>query len=221
MSAFVLKIIAIITMTFDHLGYALFHKISFSNYIGRIAFPIFAFQISEGYTHTKNLKKYYLKLFIFALISQVPFYFFRLVCMHNTTFSLNIFFTLFFGLACINIFDKCKKKILCYTSIVVICFIAQFLNFDYGALGILLILSFYIFRNNKILLAISYILLTTIIYINTKHFFLPLFISSLCALIFIFLYNKKQGKKSKYIFYIFYPAHLVILSILSIYLDFI
>ena len=59
MSSFVLKIIAIITMFIDHVGYAIFGKFSFFNYIGRIAFPIFAFQISEGYSHTKDLKKYF------------------------------------------------------------------------------------------------------------------------------------------------------------------
>lgn len=52
MSSFVLKIIAIISMVFDHGGYVLFKSISPFNYIGRIAFPIFAFQISEGYIHT-------------------------------------------------------------------------------------------------------------------------------------------------------------------------
>ena len=74
MSAFVLKIIAIITMFIDHIGYIFSNgKISYFNYIGRLAFPIFAFQISEGYLHTKNLKKYFLRLFLFALISQIPF----------------------------------------------------------------------------------------------------------------------------------------------------
>ena len=66
MSAFVLKIIACITMFIDHLGYAVFHgEASWFNYVGRLAFPIFAFQISEGYIHTKNLKKYFYRLVIF------------------------------------------------------------------------------------------------------------------------------------------------------------
>ena len=55
MSSFVLKIIAVITMFIDHLGYTIFGKFSYLNYIGRISFPIFAFQISEGYIHTKNI----------------------------------------------------------------------------------------------------------------------------------------------------------------------
>ena len=61
MSSFVLKIIAVITMFIDHLGYTIFGKFSYLNYIGRISFPIFAFQISEGYIHTKNLKKYFMR----------------------------------------------------------------------------------------------------------------------------------------------------------------
>ena len=57
MSSFVLKIIALISMFIDHLGYTLYQKFSNFNYIGRIAFPIFAFQISEGYKHTHSKKK--------------------------------------------------------------------------------------------------------------------------------------------------------------------
>lgn len=96
MSAFVLKIIAIITMFIDHLGYAIYGRLSFFNYIGRIAFPIFAFQISEGYIYTKNLKKYLLRLFVFAIISQIPFLLFYSIFSKN--FALNIFFTLLLGM---------------------------------------------------------------------------------------------------------------------------
>ena len=104
MSSFVLKIIAIISMFIDHVGYVVFGKFSCFNYIGRIAFPIFAFQISEGYVHTKNLKKYFFRLFLFAIISQVPFMLFH--SLISSDFSLNIFFTLLLGLACIFIYDK-------------------------------------------------------------------------------------------------------------------
>ena len=58
MTSFVLKIIAMVSMFIDHLGTSYFHNTTIMNLIGRIAFPIFAFQISEGFIHTKNLKKY-------------------------------------------------------------------------------------------------------------------------------------------------------------------
>ena len=120
MSAFVLKIIALISMTCDHSSYVIFGHFSFLNYIGRLAFPIFAFQISEGYIHTKNLKKYLLRLFVFALISQIPFMLFTSI--YSSNLYLNIFFTLFLGLIAITIFDflnkiECKNKNMHYLYI--------------------------------------------------------------------------------------------------------
>lgn len=99
MSNFVLKIIAIISMFCDHLGYALYGKFSPFNYIGRIAFPIFAFGISEGYAHTKSKKNYCIRLFMFGVVSQVPFMWFTSI--FRTQSSLNIFFTLLLGLIAI------------------------------------------------------------------------------------------------------------------------
>jgi hypothetical protein len=99
MTSFVLKIIAMITMFCDHLGYAIFSKFSAFNYIGRISFPLFAFGISEGYAHTKSKKNYCIRLLMFAIISQVPF---NLFCsIFRTGFMLNIFFTLLIGLIAI------------------------------------------------------------------------------------------------------------------------
>ena len=103
MSAFVLKIIAVISMTCDHLSYLIFGKFSFLNYIGRIAFPIFAYQITEGYIHTHSLKQYFLRLFMFALISQIPFMLFT--SMFSSSFHLNIFFTLSLGLISIVVYE--------------------------------------------------------------------------------------------------------------------
>ena len=105
MTSFVLKIIALITMFIDHLGYAIYGRFSYLNYIGRIAFPIFAFQISEGFVHTKNIKKYFIRLLVFAIISQFPFMLF-LSTFSKNIYELNIFFTLSFGLLAIFIFDK-------------------------------------------------------------------------------------------------------------------
>ena len=109
MTSFELKIVALISMLCDHTGLVFLGSPTYFNVIGRIAFPIFAFQISEGYTHTKNLKKYILRLIIFALTSQLPFVLFR-NSVELTSFSLNIFFTLLLGLLSITIYDKCKSE---------------------------------------------------------------------------------------------------------------
>lgn len=215
MSSFVLKIIAIITMFIDHVGYLIFGEFSVFNYIGRIAFPIFAFQISEGYIHTRNLKKYFLRLFIFALISQIPFMLFNKLVSNQ--FSLNIFFTLLLGLACIYIYDKSKHKIVGIIVSIMLAFIAQYTHCDYGFYGVAIIFLFYLFKDDITKSSIAFILATTIKYLTSifkygfYDIYLYLLISTLIPIIFISLYNGKKGKDTKYLLYLFYPIHLLLI----------
>ena len=215
MSSFVLKIIAIVTMFIDHIGYAILGKFSFFNYIGRISFPIFAFQISEGYIYTKNLKKYFLRLFIFALISQLPFMLFGKIISND--FSLNIFFTLLLGLISIYIYDKSKYKIVGIISAILIGFLANFAHCDYGFYGVAITFLFYIFKNNFIKSSIAFVIATTIKYLiymikyGFYNEYLYLLICTLIPIIFINLYNGKKGKDTKYVPYLFYPIHLLLI----------
>ena len=109
MSSFVIKLIAIITMLCDHSGDAIIGHFSILNIIGRIAFPLFCFQIVIGYKHTKNVKKYLLRLFIFGFISQIPFGLFTYSYLGRFDL-LNVYFTLALGLLAIYIFDTFSKK---------------------------------------------------------------------------------------------------------------
>lgn len=102
MSSFILKMIAVITMLMDHSGDALIGNFSWLNIVGRIAFPLFAFQLVIGYRHTHNLKKYMLRMLIFAAISQAPF---SILNKKVDPTILNIFVTLFFGLAVLALYD--------------------------------------------------------------------------------------------------------------------
>lgn len=217
MTSFVLKIIAVIAMIFDHLGYVLFDKFSFMNYIGRLAFPIFAFSITEGYIHTKNLKKYFIRLLIFALISQMPYMIF--IKTFTNSFTLNILFTLVLGLFAITVYDKSKNKLLGILSITVCATLAHFLHFDYGWFGIAIIFIFYIFKKQKIYMNLLFFLATFInyfySYITTfrkEYLFIILFCC--LSLIPINLYNGEKGKNIKYFLYIFYPLHLILLYLL-------
>lgn len=216
MSSFVLKIIAIITMFIDHLGYAIFGKFSYFNYIGRLSFPIFAFQISEGYIHTKNLKKYFLRLFLFALVSQIPYMLFHSIISNG--FYLNIFFTLLIGLLSIYIYDKCKYKFLGIILSIFLALIAQYSHCDYGAYGVAIILIFYMFKNNIITSNIFFILATSIRYflpcIRSGIFpkeYLYLFTFTIISTFFFAAYNGKKGKDTKYLLYLFYPIHLILI----------
>lgn len=226
MNSFLLKVIACISMFIDHIGYLIFNRSSFFNYIGRLAFPIFSFQITEGYNHTKNLKKYLIRLFIFALISQIPFMLFNSFLLDR--FAINVMFTLFLGLICIIIFDK-YNKLLGIISTVILGFIAEILSFDYGAYGVIIIMIFYIFKNNILLKSIAFVLVTFIKYslstlpygfnvlFNTFTTFNYISLYTLCtcsSIIPIALYNGKKGKDLKYFLYVFYPLHLLIISVL-------
>lgn len=229
MSAFTLKIIACITMFIDHVGYVIFGGSSFFNYIGRLAFPIFAFQISEGYTHTKNIKKYVIRLLTFAVISQLPFFLFSNSVREG--FAINVIFTLLFGLFSIILYDK-TNKILAIISSIFLGIIAQICKFDYGFYGVIIILLFYIFRNSKPLLLGSfivatcirygyhilyYLLATTISPSIVFSFYMPFVICTALASVFIGLYNGKKGHDSKYLLYLFYPLHLLILYLINCY----
>ena len=223
MSSFVLKIIAIVTMFIDHIGYAIFGEFSFFNYIGRIAFPIFAFQISEGYNHTKNLKKYFLRLFIFAIVSQIPFMLFGKIISND--FTLNIFFTLLLGLISIYIYDKSKYKSLGIIISIIIGLLAEFAHCDYGFYGVAIIFLFYIFKNDIIKSSIAFMLATTIKYLipmikyGFYDVYLHLFICTLLPIILILLYNGQKGKDTKYLLYLFYPIHLLLIYGINLLLN--
>ncbi|MFN2363319.1 MAG: TraX family protein, partial [Halarsenatibacteraceae bacterium] len=74
MSSFQIKMVAITTMLIDHIGSIIFPEYIILRVIGRLAFPLFAFLITEGYRHTSNINRYLVRLSIFALISQYPFW---------------------------------------------------------------------------------------------------------------------------------------------------
>ena len=223
MTSFGLKIIALISMFCDHIGYAILDTPNYFNIIGRIAFPIFAFQISEGYKYTKNLGKYFLRLSLFAIISQIPFTIF-LISIGNTNFSLNVFFTLLLGLLSITIYDKIKdiynSRYLGFIPVILLAIIAQFLKCDYGFYGVFLIFLFYCFKENRLLMNISVVCLIFLKYlinfIKVSHIYQLYFsFGTILSLIFINLYNNKKGKNIKYLLYIFYPLHLLILALIS------
>lgn len=224
MSYFILKIIAIISMIFDHLGYIIFGNVSYFNYIGRIAFPIFAFGISEGYKKTKNPKKYFFRLLIFAIVSQIPYVLYmskilnvKFNPINFNIFNLNIGFTLLLGFICITLFDKFKYKSLGLISVFILSIFAEIFPIDYGWYGILLIFAFYLFYDNKKIMFVVYTLLSILKYIYSNNYILFIFFSMI-PLLLIYLYNQKRGKNLKYFFYIFYPLHFIILYIIRIFL---
>lgn len=228
-----LKFFAMMFMLLDHMWATIIPGNQWMTNIGRLAFPIFAFLIVEGFTHTSDLKKYLKRLFIFALISEIPF---NLIYAGNFVFPFhqNVMFTLLLGLLCISEIDKLKNnsnlkfKIKGILKILFFLFIGMIGFVDYGVTGILTIIVFYIFRNIKLAWLgqlISFILLyivffkgqSIIINIFGAEYFLPSQGFSIFALIPIWLYNGERGKKNKvlqYMYYCFYPVHMLCLYLI-------
>jgi len=224
-NGFALKLIAVVTMLIDHVTAVLIPEgtlwYMIGRSIGRLAFPIFCFLLVEGLLHTKNVKKYLIRLGIFALLSEIPFD----LAFSNKTMNMaflyqqNIFFTLFIGLAVIYAMSIIEKKYAnnmilsnLFDSLVVIagCAISILLLTDYQYLGILLIVAFYLFRGNKIVLTIA-------VFIVTAFLGNPLEGLGTISMLFIWLYNGKRGPQfNKYIFYAFYPVHILSIYLISL-----
>lgn len=175
--------------------------------IGRIAFPIFCFLLVEGFRHTSDAKKYAIRLSAFALISEIPFdlAFSSKVLEFNYQ---NVFFTLAIGFVTLMAYKKVEErefqnqftKILIQILVGIVgAFAAQLLHTDYGMMGVLVIVLFYVLRDNRFYQIAAGVVL--FIENMTAWFaFLP-----------ILAYNGKRGLNVKWVFYAFYPVHLLAL----------
>jgi hypothetical protein len=222
MTANRLKVLACFTMLIDHIGAVLFDDYIIFRIIGRISFPIFAFLIVEGYMHTSNIYKYLLRLFTFALISEIPF---DLAFYNQVGFvHQNVFFTLFLGLLALHLYETLRGKDDSIAKFVVfiIGVIAIILRTDYMIYGILMIFSLYLYKNNikksfLLVALINGLMVLSNWLVGFTNFRSSIQIFALISLIFIYYYNNQRGKKIKYIFYLFYPVHLMLIYYFHIY----
>lgn len=172
LSGSALKFIAVFTMLIDHIGAVLlehgyimnhnlkstYHPVSYEfamqifkldqilRTIGRISFPIFCFLLLQGFWHTSNRKKYALRLFLFALLSEIPFDLAFNSRILEFTYQ-NVMFTLLLGLLTIWAVDEIRKirPSLCLLPAAIGLFLGWFMKTDYDWKGVLLILVMYLF----------------------------------------------------------------------------
>ena len=144
-----IKLIAITCMVIDHVGLLFFPQILWFRVVGRLAFPLFAWCIANGAYYSKNRNTYLKRLFLFALVAQIPFILMsRLV--DPSFWGLDVLFTLFLGLAAILLMEKSKNILIAILIVVISAGIADLFNTDYGAMGVLAVVAFYIsFKNVK------------------------------------------------------------------------
>lgn len=249
-SSAVLKNIAVVTMLIDHIGAVIVTRLLIQNglyeamgsqetytawlgqygglygiymamrIIGRFAFPIYCFLLVEGFQKTHDVKKYLGRMFLFALLSEVPFD----LALSGKVWYMeyqNVFFTLLIGLLVIaglqlveqkfagtEIWKKFATVALDAVIILAGCALALLLKTDYNFKGVMAIVVLYLFRKRK----------KAQIWAGVIVFLLMDGLEMIAALSFILIgfYNGTRGKQNKYFFYFFYPVHLLLLWLICV-----
>ena len=197
-------------MLIDHMGEIFFPNTLWMRYIGRLAFPIYAFLIAEGFRHTKNINRYLARLFAFACISEVPFD----LATDGVILSFdyqNVYFTLFLGLLTLRLMELSGEDI--YLKVLIMAslsLLAQSAHTDYRYIGIWMIFMFDRCRRYPLFRAFA------VSSINLRLSSIIQWSASL-ALIPISMYNGRRGPSWKYFFYAFYPLHLLVLYFIRKY----
>ena len=220
LSGSAIKMIALAVMILDHIGASLLIKAPFANQtlfsvfshnitlywivraVGRLAFPMYCFLLTEGFRYTRSREKYGVNLLLFALISEIPWN-----LEHSGRFfykTQNVFFTLFLGFLAMYFYEKYRndqRKM--FFSLLAIFVVSIVLRSDYGSKGVGFILFLYMMKDHR----------------AVRDIVGSCFLSNPGIVIFSFvpieMYNSKRGfirtKAAKYLFYAAYPVHILIL----------
>lgn len=231
-TAATLHILAMAFMLCDHLWAMLFPAEEWLTCIGRIAFPIFAFMLVEGFFHTHDLRRYILRLLAGALLSEIPF-----DLMYGGSFFYpyhqNVLWTFLISLLLISLIDKARARfqpaaaVAASAGLSLLGFLLGYAAMvDYYGVGILTVLVFYFFRNRTWKSFIGQIICLYILNVRLLGgYCYSVFLFghefeviqqglALLALIPIWLYRGKQGyhhKAFRIFCYAFYPLHMLVL----------
>ena len=207
----ILKLIACITMLLDHIG-AVFGRGYTLRIIGRIAFPIYCFLLAEGAVHTKNPRKYALRLFIGMLLSEIPF---DLALKRGLTWgNQSVMVTLLLGFLAIELLKMAKWDWLKLLIVGAFCGLAEWANTDYGGFGVLLIVLFSQTRGKLWLQALLLALVAWMMNsarIPVFGYRVPIELFAVLSMIPIAFYSGRKATSCKAVqvgFYLFYPVHL-------------
>lgn len=209
-----LKVIAMISMVIDHIAlYLMEHGTVLyetMRCIGRIAFPVFAFLIAEGFIHTRSRYRYFFTLLGFAVISEIPWY-----LLNGADGTHNVMFTLAFGVATLMVLENLLQcsMVLGFLWTLGMSGLASWLGVDYEWRGILDIVIFYLFNGYGHSFPYSRDMQFFCTFALMIHYGV---IGAIMACMILYVYNGTrgfvQGSIAKYGFYAFYPVHLLFIS---------
>lgn len=239
LSSNAIKLLAVLFMTIDHIGF--FFDILPFRYIGRLAFPLFAYAIAEGCRYTKNKRHHFALLFGLGMICQVVYY-----IADPTAMYLNIFLTFSLSVLLIYLLQYAKEcsfaqqkkplEILCAWvcfggAVLAVKVLTDMLDFDYDFFGVMLPVFVALFDTHRLgapkwlerldikwvkLLALSAgMACLTAQVLATDAVMGEIQKYSFFALVPLVFYNEKPGKFSlKYFFYLYYPLHMALLQVI-------
>lgn len=234
MTAFILKLIASLSMLIDHAGLMLFNDNPTMRMFGRLAFPIFAFFIAEGFRYTRNRGKYFMRVFLLGVICQIVYTIADGSVYIGILLVFSLSIILIYLLDCLKTAVKDQRSDLCAKlfgskevsrkldiSLCAVLFavavggcylLCENVAVDYGFWGIMLPVAMSAFSNKWAKLG-TFSAVLIVLCMTASFHWQPL---SLFTIPLLAIYNGKPGKyRMKYFFYVFYPAHLVVLYLID------
>ena len=231
LSAYQIKVIAIIAMTIDHIAWMWVPAVTAAGQcmhtIGRITAPIMCYLLVEGYIHTHDVRTYTFRLGIFAVGSAFAFCFYE----NGTFFSggvpgFGMIYTLFMALLMLRVYDSSLVDGWRKGTLMILLFMLSLLG-DWAGIGVIWPFIMYVYRDNKgrklKLLAFTAFVFAALVALETAlqnpmYPYAALFqFGTLLAVPILSLYNGALGgkKTGKWFFYIYYPLHMIVIRLLA------
>ncbi len=228
-----LKYLVILAMLTDHIAWAFVPALSFPgqlmHFIGRLTAPTMAYFVAEGYCHTRNVRRYALRMGIFALLSWSPFAYFEFgtlpVVISGGHLTVNpatgVIYTLFLGLLAIWLWDKGTCPKWCKISGIVGLCVLSCIG-DWAFFTVLWCFFLYLYRDKPKQKWLAFCLIGLVCctpMLFSRPWWGYLFMTGIFMVpaLMTRVYNGQPGKRNavnKWFFYAFYPLHLLVLGIL-------
>lgn len=203
-----LRMAALFCMLLDHLWYTVLPGAEWMHGLGRLAFPIFAFQAAEGYARTGNLRRYLLRLGVLGLASEIPFNLMASGTVLDPA-RQNVIWTLLLGVLALRAAEQGRGWALAAAALAALA--GELLHADYGAVGVLTVCCFGLLRDSRSGQLAAMLALHGVLFWGSVQALAVL------ALVPIWLYNGRPGSRwVRTVSYWFYPLHMLALWALKL-----
>ncbi|MGG4220713.1 TraX family protein [Paenibacillus jamilae] len=202
--------LAMLTMLIDHVGLVFFPTDPAWRIAGRLAFPIYAYALYLGYTRTRNIRSYMLRLLGLALISQVPY------MLAFDVYRPNVIWTLLVSLLALAAASRMKHWVSVSALYGLTALFMELSQMDYGAYGLLLVLIYQYTRSYMIIAAhfVLNVVYDMVHHANIQHFSL---LSSILIVCFATGESGFDGRVPRWLWRSFYPVHLAVIALIRIW----